>query len=139
MADLEGLLHPPPLEIPETVVACLATTAGTEKSRETSQMSSSFLGVVRWAGVVLNPTPTALPGSGTLQNMANGLAGWGLILALVAVVLGAVTWALGSHSQNVHHAMNGRRAVLVAGGAALLIGAAPILINFFFQAGTGLH
>lgn len=94
---------------------------------------------LRWAEVVLNPTPTALPGSGTLQTIANGIAGWGLILALVAVVIGAVTWAFGSHSQNVHHAMTGRRTVLVGGGAALLIGAAPILINFFFQAGTGLH
>lgn len=101
--------------------------------------SYGLLGAVRWANVVLNPSPTALPGSGTLQTMANGIAGWGLILALIAVVIGAVTWALGSHSQNVHHAMAGRRAVLVAGGAALLIGAAPILINFFFQAGTGLH
>lgn len=91
------------------------------------------------ADVVLNPTPSALPGSGTLQQMANGIAGWGLILALVAVVIGAVTWALGSHSQNLHHAVTGRRTVLVAGGAALMIGAAPILINFFFKAGTGLH
>ena len=38
------------------------------------------------ADVVLNPTPSALPGSGTLQQMANGIAGWGLILALVVVV-----------------------------------------------------
>jgi hypothetical protein len=29
--------------------------------------------------------------------------------------------------------------VLVAGLAALLIGAAPTLINFFFGAGAGLH
>jgi hypothetical protein len=91
------------------------------------------------ADVRLNPRPQALPGSGTLQQMANGLAGWGLILALVAVVIGAVTWALGSHSQNLHGAVTGRRTVLVAGGAALLIGAAPILINFFFHAGSSLH
>jgi Family of unknown function (DUF6112) len=101
--------------------------------------AASAHGLERWADVVLNPTPTALPGSGTLQTIANGIAGWGLILALVAVVVGAVTWAFGSHSQNVHHAMTGRRTVLVASGAALLIGAAPILVNFFFRAGTGLH
>ena len=71
--------------------------------------------------------------------MANGIAGWGLVLALVAVVIGAVTWALGSHSQNIHGALAGRRPVLIGGAAALVIGAAPILINFFFHAGTGLH
>lgn len=91
------------------------------------------------ADVSLNPKPSALPGSGTLQQMANGIAGWGLVLALVAVVIGAVTWALGSHSQNIHGALAGRRTVLIGGAAALVIGAAPILINFFFHAGTGLH
>ena len=95
--------------------------------------------ILKWADVVLTPNASALPGSGTLQQMAKGVAGWGLILALVAVVVGAVTWAFGSHSQNLHHAVTGRRTVLIGGGAALLIGAAPILINFFFHAGTGLH
>jgi len=96
-------------------------------------------GAIRWADVVLNPDASSLPGSGTLQTITNGMAGWGLILALVAVVIGAVTWALGAHAQNMHHAVNGRRAVMIAGGAALLIGAAPILVNFFFHAGRGLH
>jgi hypothetical protein len=91
------------------------------------------------ADVTLSPRAGALPGAGTLQQIANGLAGWGLVLALVALVIGAVAWALGSHSQNLHHAVTGRRAVLVSGAAALLIGAAPVLINFFFHAGLVLH
>jgi hypothetical protein len=89
--------------------------------------------------VVLSPNASSLPGSGTLQQMANGIAGWGLVLALIAIVFGAVSWALGAHSQNLHHAVTGRRTVLVSAGAALLIGAAPIVVNFFFHAGTGLH
>jgi len=93
----------------------------------------------RWADVSLHPSPTALPGSGTLQTMANGLAGWGLILALVAMVVGAVMWAFASHTQNLHGSVTGRRTVLVAGGAALLIGAAPIIVNFFFHAGGRVH
>ena len=97
------------------------------------------IGALHLADVTLNPKPEALPGAGTLQHLANGLAGWALIGSLVAVVIGAVTWALGSHSQNIHGAVSGRRTVMVAGAAALLIGAAPILINFFFHAGTGLH
>ena len=100
---------------------------------------SSATPVLRLADVVLDPSASSLPGSGTLQQLANGMAGWGLILAVIAVVIGAVAWALGSHSQNLHHAVTGRRTVMVAGAAALLIGAAPILINFFFHAGTGLH
>jgi hypothetical protein len=35
--------------------------------------------------------------------------------------------------------MVGRRAVLVSGLAALLIGAAPDIVNFFFGQGANLH
>ncbi len=91
------------------------------------------------AGVSLTPDLHSLPGGGTLQQLVNGVAGWALIGALAALVVGAVAWALGSHSHNVHQAVSGRRAVLVSGAAALLVGAAPILINFFFNAGRSLH
>ncbi|HXQ18201.1 MAG TPA: DUF6112 family protein [Acidimicrobiales bacterium] len=91
------------------------------------------------ANVTLTPDPSQLPGGGTLQQLTNGIGGWALILALVGLVIGAAAWALGAHSQNYHQSFVGRRAVLVSGLAALLIGAAPTLINFFFGAGTGLH
>jgi hypothetical protein len=94
---------------------------------------------MQFANVKLNPTVSGLPGGGTLQALVNGFAGWALVAALAGLVLGAATWAFGSHSHNVHHAMAGRRAVLASGGAALLIGAAAPLINFFFHAGLTLH
>jgi hypothetical protein len=87
----------------------------------------------------LHPSLTYLPGGGTLQKLVDGMAGWALIGSLAALVIGALVWALGSHSHNVHQSMSGRRAVLASGAAALLIGAAPILINFFFHAGSGLR
>src|SRR3984957_15531643 len=90
-------------------------------------------------GVTLTPTLTALPGSGTLQALVNGLGAWALIAALVGLVIGAAAWALGVHSQNYQQSMVGRRAVLVSALAALLIGAAPVIVNFFFGQGTNLH
>jgi hypothetical protein len=92
-----------------------------------------------FADVGLHPNLNALPGGGTLMHLVDGVAGWALVGSLAALLLGAVAWALGSHSHNVHQSMAGRRAVLTSGAAALLIGAAPILINFFFDAGKGLH
>jgi len=89
--------------------------------------------------VMLSPDTRELPGGGTLQQLTNGIAGWALVLSLAALVVGAAAWALGAHSQNYHQSFVGRRAVLISGLAALLIGAAPTLINFFFHAGTGLH
>lgn len=79
-----------------------------------------------------------VPGSSTLQALARDLEWWGLALALVGLVVGAAVWALGSHSQNFHQAVTGRRAVLACGLAALLIGAGPTIINFFFNAGSGV-
>jgi hypothetical protein len=85
--------------------------------------------------VKLNPAPEGLPGSPVLQELVNGLAFWALIAALAALVVGAALWAWASHAQNHHYAANGRRAAGVAALAALLIGAAPALINFFAEAG----
>jgi hypothetical protein len=88
--------------------------------------------------VSLTPTLSDLPGSAVLQQVANGLAAWALIGALIALLLGAALWAVGSHSQNAHHSALGRRAVWSALVAAVLIGAAPALINFFFTTGLSV-
>lgn len=91
------------------------------------------------ADVTLTPSPTALPGSAALQQIANGLASWALIGALIALLLGAALWAIGSHTQNAHQSMAGRRAVITSLAAAILIGAAPTLINFFFNTGLKVN
>lgn len=90
-------------------------------------------------GVQLQPDAGSLPGGAELQRLTNGVGGWALVLALVGLVVGAAAWALGAHSQNYHQSFVGRRAVLVSGMAALIIGAAPALINFFFHAGQQVH
>ena len=90
-------------------------------------------------GVTLTPSLNSLPGGGTLQALVNGLGAWALIAALVGLVIGAAAWALGVHSQNFQQSMVGRRAVLVSGLAALLIGAAPQIVNFFWGQGNTLH
>jgi len=73
---------------------------------------------MRFADVQLKPSPTALPGSAVLQQFANGLAAWALIGALIAFVVGAAMWALGSHAQNMHQSSTGRRAVITSVAAA---------------------
>ncbi len=91
------------------------------------------------AGGLAQPRPRAASRGRDAPAAGQRDRGWALILALVGLVIGAAAWAIGAHSQNYHQSFVGRRAVLVAGLAALLIGAAPTLINFFFGAGTGLH
>jgi len=95
--------------------------------------------VLHLADVTLDPSLSALPGGGTLQQLVNGLGAWALVASLAGLVIGAGAWALGVHSQNYQQSMVGRRAVLVSGLSALLIGAAPTIVDFFFHAGTSLH
>jgi hypothetical protein len=91
------------------------------------------------ADVSLTPSAGNLPGGDVLQNLTNGIGAWALIAALVGLVVGAAVWALGAHSQNYQQSFSGKRTVLVSGLAALLIGAGPGLVNFFFHGGCGVN
>jgi len=93
----------------------------------------------RLRDVSVNPNASSLPGAGTLQTLTNGLAGWALMAALIGLLVGAALWAVGAHSQNYQQTLQGRRAVLAAVGAALVVGASQTLVNFFFHAGRSLH
>ena len=42
-------------------------------------------------------------------------------------------------AKNTQQSYSGRKAVLVSGFAALLIGAGPAIVNFFFSTGQGVH
>lgn len=85
----------------------------------------------------LSPDASQLPGSNVLQSLTNGIGGWALVAALIGIVVGAVAWGLGQHSQNYHQAYAGRKGVLISAAAAILIGAAPHVINFFNTIGNG--
>jgi hypothetical protein len=91
------------------------------------------------ASVQVSPDTGDLPGGRVLQNLMNGIDGWALALSLVGLVVGAAAWALGSHGQNYQQSYVGRRAVLISGFAALLIGAGPGIVNFFFNTGQSVH
>jgi len=86
--------------------------------------------------VTAHPDPSALPGSNVLQQLVNGAEAWALALALLGAFVGAAIWAVASHTHNHHYAARGRRAALVSGAAALVVGSAPGLVNFFQHLGT---
>jgi hypothetical protein len=80
-----------------------------------------------------------LPGTSELRNLAQGLEWIGIAVALIGLLVGAAMWVVGSHSQNFHQSVAGRRAVVTSALAALLIGAGPALIRLFFEQGQSLH
>ncbi len=89
--------------------------------------------------VKLDPSPSGLPGSDVLQGLIDGLGFWALLASLAGVLLGAAIWAIASHANNHQWSAGGRRGTLAAGAAALIIGAAPALVNFFAESGGKVH
>jgi hypothetical protein len=90
----------------------------------------------RLPAVAAHPDLRGLPGSNVLQQLVNGAEAWALVVALLGAFVGAGLWAVASHTQNHHYAARGRMAALVSAAAALVVGAAPGLINFFQHLGT---
>jgi hypothetical protein len=86
--------------------------------------------------VTSHPDLQGLPGSNVLQQLVDGAQAWALAVALLGAFIGAGMWAVASHSHNHQYAGRGRMAVLVSGAAALIVGAAPGLVNFFQHLGT---
>jgi hypothetical protein len=86
--------------------------------------------------VSAHPNLTGLPGSNILQQLVNGAEAWALSFALLGAFIGAALWAVAAHTHNHHYAARGRMAALVSGAAALVVGAAPGLVNFFQHLGT---
>ncbi|HEV3055097.1 MAG TPA: DUF6112 family protein [Solirubrobacteraceae bacterium] len=99
-------------------------------------MKLAFPGVLAPATVSAHPNLTSLPGSNVLQQLVNGAEAWALAIALLGAFIGAALWAVASHTHNHQYAARGRMAALISGAAALIVGAAPGLVNFFQHLGT---
>src|SRR5580658_5080259 len=86
--------------------------------------------------VTAHPNLTGLPGSNVLQQLVNGAEAWALAIALIGAFVGAALWAVASHTHNHQFAARGRMAALISAASALVVGAAPGLVNFFQHLGT---
>ena len=85
--------------------------------------------------ITISPNSNGLPGIGELKQIVGASMTIGLILAVLALIIAAVVWALGSNSSNPHLAGRGKLGVLVALGAAIACGASVTLVNFFWNVG----
>lgn len=83
----------------------------------------------------INPNSDGLPGIQQLKGIVGASMTVGLILAVLALIISAIVWALGANSSNPHLAGRGKLGVLVAVGAAIVCGASVTLVNFFWNVG----
>ena len=83
----------------------------------------------------ISPNSNGLPGIQQLRSIVGASMTIGLILAVLALIMSAIVWALGANSSNPHLAGRGKLGVLVALGAAIVCGASVTLVNFFWNVG----
>jgi hypothetical protein len=86
----------------------------------------------------VSPNLNGLPGIQEFKKIVGALLTFGVIACVAGLVVAGITWAIGIHSSNPHLAGRAKTGVIVAFGAALLIGGADFLIGFFWDAGNTL-
>lgn len=94
--------------------------------------------MINLLAVNISPNTSGLPGITELENIVGALLTVGLVAAVAGVIVSAIVWALGHHSSNPNHTSKGKTGVLASLIAALLVGGADVLVNFFVGAGHAL-
>jgi hypothetical protein len=88
--------------------------------------------------ISIEPNSDGLPGIGQLRAIVGAAMTIGLIFSVLALIIAAIVWAMGSNSSNPHLASRGKTGVLVALGAAIVCGASVTLVNFFWNVGQSV-
>ncbi len=82
---------------------------------------------------------TGLPGSAEVLSMLSGLRWYAVAICPIGILIAAAVGAVGSHSDNLGWAHKGHLGVIVGVLSALVVGATPMLVNFFYGAGAAAH
>lgn len=80
----------------------------------------------------------AVDGSGDLRSIVGALLTYGLIVAVLMLIVSATTWAIASTSGSWHTAQKAKLGCFVAIGGAALTGAALTWANWLLDIGPHL-
>ena len=89
------------------------------------------------AASAVGPNFGAVGGSGQLRVIVGALLTYGLVVAVLMLVVSAATWAIASGSGSWHVAQKARAGCFVAIGGAVLTGSALPWANWLL--GLGAH
>jgi len=87
---------------------------------------------------LVGPDFGAVSGSGNLKQVVGALLTYGLLTAVLMLIVCAVAWALASASGSWHCAARSKTGVLVALGGAALTGGALAWTNWLLDVGSAL-
>ena len=86
----------------------------------------------------VNPNFGAVGGAGDLRAIVGALLTYGLIIAVLVLVVSATAWALASSSGSWHTAQKAKTGTLVALAGATLTGGALAWANWLLDVGAHL-
>lgn len=89
-------------------------------------------------GGSVGPDFGAVGGAGDLRAIVGALLTYGLIIAVLMLVVSATTWALASNSGSWHTAQKAKVGCFVAVGGATLAGGALAWANWLLDVGAHL-
>lgn len=99
-----------------------------------SHMSSSLLA----AGAAVGPNFGAVGGASDLRAVVGALLTYGLMVAVLMLIVSATAWAIASGSGSWHTAQKAKTGCFVAVGGAALTGAALAWANWLLHLGAHL-
>ncbi len=73
-----------------------------------------------------------------VQSLTNGLAWYALAACVVGILVSASLWAMGAKGQSPGQELTGKRGLILCCTAALVVGAAPTLVNYLNQAADNM-
>ena len=93
------------------------------------------------SGVVtgITPSKSTIVGVSQLWTLIGGVADIALLAAVAGILFSAALMAIGHHSGNGQTADKGRKGLLAAIVATVVIGGAAAIINFAFNTGSSFH
>ena len=87
----------------------------------------------------LPPSSELASTTDNIERVINGLEYWALMFCIVAIMVSAILWAVGSKGNNPGQELTGERGIIVAVTAALFIGGIPSIMNFATTNATQVH
>lgn len=84
------------------------------------------------------PNFSAVGGTSDLHTVVGALLTYGLIIAVLILIVSAMTWALASNSGSWHIAQKAKHGMLVALCGATLVGGVLAWVNWLLDVGAEL-
>lgn len=90
------------------------------------------------SGPLAGGDSVTIPGLAKFKGIVAAMVPFALAACVLAIIVGAIMWALGGFTNNPHRASSGKTTVLWSLVAAVVIGASGVLVGWAHDQGTSI-